>query len=140
VRRVLRLSLVLLLLAAVAGALWWAWMGWDHEYYTDPATGYAAGPYRPWQVVGCVLSLVVAAVAAYRFVDRIAVGVAMTLGFTVAFAATVVPPDESGMAGVGVLFLLTGMSFGAAALGTADAAAAAGLQRARRPRVLRSRP
>jgi len=58
VRRALRLSLSLLLLAAVAAALWWAWMGWDEEYYTDPATG----PYRPWQVIGCVLSLVVVAV------------------------------------------------------------------------------
>ncbi len=36
---------------AAAAACWWAWLGRDDEYYTDPVTGYSQGPYRPRQVV-----------------------------------------------------------------------------------------
>jgi len=64
----------------------------------------------------------------------------MTVGFTAAYAVTVVPDDESGLALIGVVMVLTGMSLAAAALGGLDAAAAAGLWRVRWPRVFRSRP
>lgn len=116
-RPVLRSALLSLALCCVSFGTWWAWLGWDHEYYTDPSTGYAAGPYRPWQVIGCVVTLLVLAALAYTVLNPVLVGVSMTIGFTAAFASTAVPDDESGLAMVGVLLVLVGMSFASLVLG-----------------------
>ena len=39
------------MLALFAAAMWFAWLGWDQEYYL--VDGVAQGPYRAWQVLGC---------------------------------------------------------------------------------------
>jgi hypothetical protein len=55
-------------IAAAAVAAYWGWLGWDTEYRVDPVTHVESGPYEAWQVIGCVLTLVVvAAVAALVF-------------------------------------------------------------------------
>lgn len=104
------------LLAAVSAGTWWAWLGWDHEYYTDPATGQAAGPYRPWQVVGCLLTLLAVAAIAHALLHPVVVGAAMTVGFAAGFASSAVPGDETGLALVGVFLVVIGMSFASAVL------------------------
>ncbi len=108
--------LALLLLAASVGT-WWAWLGWDHEYYTDASTGEVAGPYRPWQVIGCVLTLLALALVAHALLHPVVVGAAMTLGFSAGFASTALPDDESGLAVVGVFLVVVGMSLASVVLG-----------------------
>ncbi|MFY0409197.1 hypothetical protein [Solicola sp. PLA-1-18] len=119
---------VVLLAAAGAGA-WWAWLGWDHTYYTDPATGYAAGPYRPWQVVGCVLTLLAVAAIAYVRLRPLVVGVVVTIAFTVAFASSAMPGDDTGLAGVGVVMVLVGTALAATVLGSVATAVRTALAR-----------
>ncbi len=116
-RTILRSALLSLMLLAASFGTWWAWLGWDHEYYTDPETGYAAGPYRPWQVIGCVLTLLVLAILAHIVLNPVLVGVSMTLGFSAAFASTAVPDDETGLALVGVFLVVIGMSLASVVLG-----------------------
>jgi len=58
-----RLSGTACALALFTAAMWFAWLGWDHEYYF--VDGVALGPYRAWQVVGCGLSITTATVVAY---------------------------------------------------------------------------
>ncbi|UQX05432.1 hypothetical protein [Streptomyces sp. RerS4] len=43
-------------LAALAMALWAAWLGWDQHRDLHP-DGSSTGPYEAWQVIGLVLSL-----------------------------------------------------------------------------------
>jgi len=58
-----RLGGTALALGLFAAAMWFAWLGWDHEYYQ--VDGVSQGPYRAWQVFGCGLSIAAAAVLAY---------------------------------------------------------------------------
>src|SRR4051795_10639514 len=83
-----RLWLTALALALFAAAMWFAWLGWDHEYYL--VDGVAQGPYRAWQVIGCGVAIVVATVAAYLWAPwRSAIVVlagAAAVGFAVPWA------------------------------------------------------
>jgi hypothetical protein len=97
--------------AALAAASWYGWMGWDTQYQTDPVTLQESGPYETWQVVGCVLSLLVV------FVGALLAGVrpvwacaALTLAFTAAWTATAAPGDETGMYGVGMVMVFVGLA------------------------------
>ncbi len=54
-------------LALLTAACWWGWLAWDHSYRHDPVTGVSSGPYEGWQVVGCVVSLIVLATSAMRW-------------------------------------------------------------------------
>ena len=48
-------------LGLLAAAMWFAWLGWDDDYYLTK--GVEEGPYRAWQVVGCGLCVAALAVA-----------------------------------------------------------------------------
>ena len=108
-----RLWAIALVLAAFAAAMWFAWLGWDHEYYE--VNGVAQGPYRDWQVGGCGLSIVVATVVSYLRVRRpraiLALAAAADLGFAVPWAMDA-SSDESGMWVVGLFMLLIGAGAG----------------------------
>ena len=97
-------------LAVFSAAMWFAWLGWDHEYHL--ADGVPQGPYRAWQVVGCALSIVVAAVVAYGAVRRVSAVVPLplagTLGFALPWAVDAARTDESGLWVVGLVLLLAG--------------------------------
>lgn len=101
-----------------AAAMWFAWLGWDHEYYY--VDGVAQGPYRGWQVVGCALSLAIGAVIAYLMVRRLAaallVTIATTIGFVVPWTADAASEDDSGLFAVGALLLVFGSLAGIGAL------------------------
>ncbi len=99
-----------LVLALASAGSWWAWLAWDDTYQTDPATGVASGPFEGWQVVGCVLSLLVVGLLAHRHLPAGVVAVAMTVSFTLAYAASVVPADETGLSLVGVVMVAVGMT------------------------------
>ncbi|WP_134764972.1 hypothetical protein [Nocardioides sp. 1609] len=124
-RTIARSLLLAAATAAAAAACWWGWMGWDHEYYTDPATGYPAGPYRPWQVAACVLTLLAVAAVAFRVLHPAVAGLAMTLGFTVSFASTALPEDDTGLAMVGVVMVLFAMALASFVVGLVATAARA---------------
>jgi hypothetical protein len=97
--------------AVLAAALWYAWMGWDTSYQTDPVTQVTSGPYEAWQVAGCALSLLVVFVGALLIgVRPLWASAALTLGFTAAWTATAAPADETGMYGVGMILLLIGLA------------------------------
>jgi hypothetical protein len=97
------------LLAVATAASWFAWLGWDHEYQTDPVTGIASGPYEAWQVVGCVLTLLVIGVAAVVLrVRPVLAALTMTIAFTVSWCVTEMPGDDTGMSGVGAVMVLVG--------------------------------
>lgn len=110
-------ALEVVLLALATAAAWWGWLGWDHSYYRDARTGEWAGPYQPWQVAGCVLTLLAIGVIAYWRLPAWVVGVTVTLSFTLAFAASSLPEDETGLAMVGVLMVLVGTAVATTLLG-----------------------
>ena len=105
-RRLLGTALLLMLFSA---GMWFAWLGWDHEYYL--VDGVAQGPYRAWQVVGCGAAIAAASVLAYlRVRDVIAIFVlaaAAVVGFAVPWSWDA-SSDETGMWVVGLFMLLVG--------------------------------
>ena len=107
---VTRLAVAATVLALVAAAMWFAWLGWDDDYYL--VDGVPQGPYRAWQVVGCGLSVAVATVLAHlRAPGVLAIFVlagAASLGFAVPWAVHAAATDDSGLWVVGLLFLLVG--------------------------------
>jgi hypothetical protein len=94
--------------------MWFAWLGWDDEYYY--VDGFAQGPYRAWQVIGCGLAIATAAVLAYRWVRQFAavfvLAAAAELGFAVPWAVHASTTDDSGLWVVGLLLLLVGSGVG----------------------------
>jgi hypothetical protein len=104
-------------LALFAAAMWFAWLGWDHQYYE--VNGVAQGPYRAWQVVGCGLTIVVATILAYLRVPRTAaifvLAAAADIGFAVPWGVDA-SDDETGLWVVGLVFLLVGSGLGLALL------------------------
>ncbi|WP_010525475.1 hypothetical protein [Nesterenkonia sp. F] len=106
----------LAVLALLAAGLWWGWFGWDDSYQHDPATGETSGPYALWQVIGCTASGVLLVVVAERFVPPPALLTVAPLAFTAAWALTAVPTDQSGLALVGTVLVLTGTLLGASAV------------------------
>ena len=104
-------------LALFAAAMWFAWLGWDHSYYD--VHGVAQGPYRAWQVVGCGVTISAATVLAYLRAQHPAavrlLAAAATIGFAVPWSIDA-SDDQTGMWGVGLLFLLVGGFVGLAAL------------------------
>jgi hypothetical protein len=105
--RILSASVALALFSA---AMWFAWLGWDHEYYL--VDGYPQGPYRAWQVVGCGASIVVATGLAYLLVRRIAAVFTLAAGAVVGFAVPwgwdAASTDDSGLWVVGLGMILIG--------------------------------
>jgi len=100
---------------ATAGATvlaWWAWLGWDTEYQIDPVTLHESGPYEPWQVIGCVLTLVVVATVGGLLLPPWVVALAVTIAFTGAWSVGAVVRDESGLWLVGALGVLAGTAIG----------------------------
>ena len=97
------------LTAAAAVGCWAGWMGWDRRYDVDAVTGQVSGPYQPWQVVGCVLCLLVVVVAAVRWLTGWVVIATVPVAFTLAWAVsanTMSPPGGATWAvgAVGVLW------------------------------------
>lgn len=99
-------------LVAVCFAAYWAWLGWDHTYQRDPATGVSSGPYEAWQVAGCVLCLAAAALAGGLAGQAWVVVLVMPLAFTVAWSIPA-SSDETGLWGVGASLIFVGMTLGA---------------------------
>jgi hypothetical protein len=108
-----RLLATALLLALFSAAMWFAWLGWDHQYYE--VDGVAQGPYRAWQVVGCGASVVAAAVLAYvRVRTAVSAGVlavSAAVGFALPWSWDA-SSDETGMWVVGLFLLVIGGSIG----------------------------
>jgi hypothetical protein len=106
--------------------MWFAWLGWDHEYYQ--VDGVAQGPYRGWQVIGCAMSIAAAAVFAYLSVRGVpaifVLAAAAVIGFAVPWTLDAASTDESGLFVVGLLFLLVGGGVGLTALLAVTAAVA----------------
>jgi hypothetical protein len=111
-------------LALFAAVMWFAWLGWDHQYYE--VDGMTQGPYRAWQVAGCGLTIAAAAVYAYSRVPGIAailvLACAADIGFAVPWAVDASRTDDSGLWVAGLLFLLIGSGVGLVILLTLTAA------------------
>ncbi|HET6859620.1 MAG TPA: hypothetical protein VFH94_21335 [Streptomyces sp.] len=98
--------LAVLVLAVVASALWAAWLGWDQHRDVQP-DGTMTGPYEAWQVIGLVLTLLVAVcwAASRRHVAGAVLGT--TVGLTSA-AYYDWSDDSSGLFMVGVGMVMMG--------------------------------
>lgn len=118
------------LLAVATAATWFAWLGWDDEYQVDPATGSSSGPYEAWQVIGCVITLLVLGLAVGVFVSPWLLAVVPPV-FTVVWTVDAAGSDDSGLFIVGAVLVLFGTSFGSAVV----ALVAIGLRALRRRRV-----
>ncbi|MER7717407.1 hypothetical protein ABTX99_10715 [Streptomyces flaveolus] len=95
-----------LVLAAVAAALWAAWLGWDQQRDVHP-DGSTTGPYEAWQVIGLVLTLLVPVCwAAFRN-HGAGVVPGVTAGLTVS-AAYDWSDDASGLFVVGAGMVMVG--------------------------------
>jgi peptidoglycan/LPS O-acetylase OafA/YrhL len=100
-------------LALFSAAMWFAWLGWDHQYYE--VNGVAQGPYRPWQVIGCGTAIVAATVLAYLRVRTTAAVFVMAAAAAVGFAAPWswdAADDDTGLWMVGLIFLSIGAGLG----------------------------
>lgn len=106
----MRIVSVSVALALFSAAMWFAWLGWDHEYYL--VDGYPQGPYRAWQVIGCGASIAIATVVAYLALRRTAaiftLAPAAVLGFAIAWGQDAARTDESGLWVVGLGMILVG--------------------------------
>ena len=105
----------LFLAMATVGA-WWLWLGRDTRYTVDPETGSTTGPYEPWQVVGCVLTLAVLAALAGTRLSPWLVAPVMTVAFTVAWSWQAASTDDTGLWAVGAVLVLIGMAVGTTAV------------------------
>ncbi|MEV4119982.1 hypothetical protein [Micromonospora sp. NPDC049645] len=109
-----RALLGVLFLAAATVGTWLLWLGWDDEYTVDAQTGASSGPYEAWQVIGCVLTLVLlAALAGTRLSPWLAAAV-MTVAFTAVWSWRAASTDDSGLWVVGGILVLVGMAVGSA--------------------------
>lgn len=113
-----RLGAAVVALGAFAAGMWFAWLGWDHEYYL--VDGVAQGPYRAWQVIGCGGTVVVAAVLAQLWVGRTVsvflLAAAAIVGFAIPWSADAASSDETGLWAVGLVSLLVGGGLGLVAV------------------------
>ncbi|MGW3899290.1 hypothetical protein ACWD6L_29280 [Micromonospora profundi] len=99
-------------LAVATVGVWLLWLGWDTEYTVDPETSSTSGPYEPWQVIGCVLTLVLLAALAGTRLSPWLVAPVMTIAFTVAWSWQAASTDDSGLWAVGGFLVLVGMAAG----------------------------
>ncbi|MEU3744373.1 MULTISPECIES: hypothetical protein [Streptomyces] len=111
--------------AAVAMAVWAAWLGWDQHRDVHP-DGSTTGPYEAWQVVGLGLTLL-APVCWTAFREYAVAGViGTTAGLTVA-AFYDWSDDASGLFLIGAIMVM----IGTLALTSAVSALAAAVKRKR---------
>ncbi|CAM3574195.1 hypothetical protein ACXYTP_03425 [Tsukamurella ocularis] len=105
----MRVVSVLVGLAVVSAGAWFAFLGWDQEYYE--VDGVAQGPYRPWQVLACGAVIVLACTAAFWYLRRLSlmavIPVVAVLGFSIPWAAWA-SRDDTGLWMAGLIFLLVG--------------------------------
>ena len=106
----LKIAVLVVVLALSTAACWWGWLAWDNTYQIDPLTGNESGPYEAWQVIGCVVSLVVIGSGAALLLPAWVVIVTMTLAFTAAWTATAQSQDETGLFMVGAVLVLVAMA------------------------------
>lgn len=125
-----RLGGAALALGLFAAAMWFAWLGWDHEYYQ--VDGVSQGPYRAWQVLGCGLSIAAGAVLGYLWVRGvwaiIVLAAAADIGFAVTWALDAASTDDSGLWPVGLFFLFVGGGIGLVVLLAVTAAVASAVR------------
>lgn len=111
-RRGLHRPVASVVLAFLTASCWWGWMAWDRSYQVDPATGETSGPYEAWQVIGCVLCLVVVCVVATMRLPVWIVVPIMTVAFTGAWSWTASGVDDSGLWLVGAISVFVGSGIG----------------------------
>ncbi|WP_327644433.1 hypothetical protein [Micromonospora zamorensis] len=111
-----RALLGVLFLAAATVGTWLLWLGWDTDYTVDAETGASSGPYEAWQVVGCVLTLVLLAALAATRLSPWLVATVMTVAFTAAWGWQAASTDDTGLWAVGSVLVLVGMAAGSTAV------------------------
>jgi hypothetical protein len=72
----------------------------------------ASGPYEPWQVVGCVLSVALVAVVAGLVRQAAVAMVVMPIALTIAWSIPAQASDGTGLWGVEAIMILMGMAVG----------------------------
>ncbi|MEV7327742.1 hypothetical protein [Micromonospora sp. NPDC093244] len=107
-----RALLGVLFLAAATVGVWLLWLSWDTGYTVDAQTDATSGPYAPWQVVGCVLTLVLLAALAGTRLSPWLVAPVMTVAFTAAWSWRAASTDDSGLWPVGAGLVLVAMAAG----------------------------
>ena len=131
VRRAVRLGGTAVALSLFSATMWFAWLGWDHEYYL--VDGVAQGPYRTWQVLGCGSSIVAGSVLAYLRVRGtgmiVVLAAAAVIGFAVPWALDAAATDDSGLWVVGLFLVVVGGGIGLVLVGAVSAAAAGARRR-----------
>lgn len=105
-------TVVLLLLV---GAAWWVWLGWDEPGRCGWLSG--DGVYHAWQGAGCLLTVLGLALLGYRRLAPELVGVAVSVGFSGAFAVDVVGRGAGGPSLLAVVVVAVGATKAALALG-----------------------
>lgn len=104
-----------LVVAALAVGLWFAWLGWDRSYRYDPVTETLSGPYDAWQVIGCGVTLAALLVGALLLgVRPVPACAALTLAFTTAWTINAASMDDSGLYPIGAFLLFIGLGSGTA--------------------------
>ncbi|MEU9031132.1 hypothetical protein AB0D46_27195 [Streptomyces sp. NPDC048383] len=98
--------LVTLLLVVVAVAAWAGWLGWDQERDVQ-ADGSTTGPYEAWQVIGLVLTLLVAVygAASRQYIAAAVLGTSLGLAGAAFYDWS---DDGSGLFVIGVGMILIG--------------------------------
>ncbi len=119
IRRDVGLALLLALGAVVAHL---AWLGWDHEYQVDAATGIASGPYEAWQVIGCVATLALLAAAAGLAGRPVLAVAVLPIAYAAAWSVQASQAGEPNLWPVGAVLIVAGVGVGAWLVATPVAA------------------
>ncbi|MFP7365141.1 hypothetical protein SFC07_05100 [Corynebacterium callunae] len=114
--------LLTLLLAMAAGLIvWLMWLSWDN--YSLNQYGHTQGPYQPWQVVACGITMVVVTIAIGLYSKWPVAGpylstIGATWGFSVAWGIDAFSMDDTGLSGVGFIMVLLGVGLGLGLIST----------------------
>lgn len=101
------LALVFLIIGTVAS--WLAWLAWDDTYQID-ADGVASGPYEAWQVIGSGITVMIVVLLAARFLSPWIIAPVAGISYAAAWGWTSIPQDDTGLAGVGLIMTLAGVT------------------------------
>ncbi|MGN0065516.1 MAG: hypothetical protein ACI379_14860 [Nocardioides sp.] len=135
-----RLAIAALVLAVFSAAMWFAWLGWDHEYYL--VDGVEQGPYRPWQVIGCAAAIALAGLAAQLWSRSVwgvvVLSAAAVIGFAVPWSLDAAATDDSGLYVIGLFMIVIGGGIALTALLGVATGIVALVQAGRQPAVPRA--
>lgn len=101
--------LALLFVAVGMAVAWFAWLAWDDTGQVD-SSGNETGPYEAWQVIASAITVLVVVLLASRFAEAWFVAPVAGIAYAASWGFTLIPEDDTGLAFVGLIMVLVGVT------------------------------